>query len=168
MESGGASARFSVSRRRVAERRIAFHNTPLARGDRHGFFAMEPKPGLGYFPSPGRRPAPALWEGNMSRRIALNVLICALASSTLPSAAADFGADFPRERAVLATQPPIYLGHFAGGRIYPLPSANKPYAVAWKEQYARFETYGACEYWLAGMTRAWSRLEGFKTCIRLR
>ena len=77
----------------------------------------------------------------MFRRIASCriVLIAYIGLASIPAVAADF-ADRRAQRfhPALAVEPPIYLGHFAGGRTFPIPDARKPYVVAWREQYARF------------------------------
>ena len=101
----------------------------------------------------------------MSRRFAL---IAAFGLALLGPASAD-SPDYPYGFFSAATTGNgRYLGHFSGGRTFPLADPRKPYAVAWRDQYARFESQRECRAWLADMTRASRQLEGWKTCIPLR
>ena len=99
----------------------------------------------------------------MLRRFALSA---AFGLALLGPAMAD-SPDYPYGFGVPVAPGPV-LGHFSGGRTMPLPDPRKPFAVIWRDQYASFDTSGACHAWLASMTRAWRQLEGWKTCIRLR
>jgi hypothetical protein len=60
----------------------------------------------------------------------------------------------------------VWLGHFSGGRMGPAGLA--PGGVDWKNLYACFPSRQACERWERDMHAAYHRLDGYRSCVRIR
>jgi hypothetical protein len=92
--------------------------------------------------------------------------------SAPPASAADLGVVLPR-RAVVAVPvrpvvvlpvlPHIWLGHFTGGARTAIPGV-----MDWRDEFARFESRGACLRWQRTLRAAYHSQEGFKTCLPIR
>ena len=69
---------------------------------------------------------------------------------------------------VLANAPfrDVWLGHFAGGRWIPDPFGAK--VVDWRDEQVCFASRAHCQSWQRSMSAAFSRIGGYRTCVRIR
>jgi len=100
-----------------------------------------------------------------------NILIT-LAFATLASAPAaampgGWRSDGPN-CSVLADVPmrDVWLGHFAGGRWLRDPYGAK--VIDWRDEHVCFSSLARCQSWQKSMGAAFSRIEGYRTCVRIR
>lgn len=64
---------------------------------------------------------------------------------------------------VVPVLPHIWLGHFTGGARTAIPGV-----MDWRDEFARFESRGACLRWERALRAAYHAQEGFKTCLPIR
>jgi hypothetical protein len=60
----------------------------------------------------------------------------------------------------------VWLGHFAGGRWVRDPFGAK--WIDWRDDHVCFASLGGCQSWQKSMRAAFHRLEGYRTCVRIR
>ncbi len=60
----------------------------------------------------------------------------------------------------------VWLGHFAGGRWVRDPYGAK--VIDWRDEHVCFSSLGGCQSWQRSMRAAFNRVEGYRTCVRIR
>ena len=96
-------------------------------------------------------------------------ILIALAFAVAPTVAMAGGwpSDGPNCR-VLAQAPlrDVWLGHFSGGRQVRDPFGSK--VIDWRDDHVCFASLARCQSWQRSMGAAFSKIGGYRTCVRIR
>jgi len=105
---------------------------------------------------------------NLSTRKALITLaFLTLAASPAAAMPGGFASNGPN-CGVLAESPfhDVWLGHFAGGRWVRDAFGGKQ--VDWRDDHVCFPSRASCQSWQRSMGAAFSKIGGYRTCVRIR
>jgi hypothetical protein len=105
---------------------------------------------------------------NLSTRKALITLaFLTLAASPAAAMPGGFASNGPN-CAALADVPvrDVWLGHFAGGRWTRDAFGGKQ--IDWRDDHVCFISHARCQMWQRSMGAAFSKIGGYRTCVRIR
>ena len=105
---------------------------------------------------------------SLNARISLTALAF-ISLASVPATAMPMGwpSDGPN-CGVLAESPfhDVWLGHFAGGRWVRDAFGGKQ--VDWRDDHVCFPSRASCQSWQRSMGAAFSKIGGYRTCVRIR